>query len=94
MNIADRQPSLLEEVTLEAIVAENPEYVLISIMGADIDAALQSVEQTLGQNPAWQVLDAVQAGRVYVLPKELFHYKPNTRWGESYAYLAHILYGW
>lgn len=94
VNIADRQPSLLEEVTLEAIVAENPEYVLISIMGADIDAALQSVEQTLGQNPAWQVLDAVQAGRVYVLPKELFHYKPNARWGESYAYLAHILYGW
>ena len=94
VNIADRQPSLLEEVTLEAIVAENPEYVLISIMGADIDAALQSVEQTLGQNPAWQALDAVQAGRVYVLPKELFHYKPNTRWGESYAYLAHILYGW
>ena len=94
VNIADRQPSLLEEVTLEAIVAENPEYVLISIMGADIDAALQSVEQTLGQNTAWQALDAVQAGRVYVLPKELFHYKPNTRWGESYAYLAHILYGW
>lgn len=94
VNIADRQPSLLEEVTLEAIVAENPEYVLISIMGSDIDAALQSVEQTLGQNPAWQALDAVQAGRVYVLPKELFHYKPNARWGESYAYLAHILYGW
>ena len=94
VNIADRQPSLLEEVTLEAIVAENPEYVLISIMGTDIDAALQSVEQTLGQNPAWQALDAVQAGRVYVLPKELFHYKPNARWGESYAYLAHILYGW
>ena len=94
VNIADRQPSLLEEVTLEAIVAENPEYVLISIMGADIDAALQSVEQTLGQNTAWQALDAVQAGRVYVLPKELFHYKPNARWGESYAYLAHILYGW
>lgn len=94
VNIADRQPSLLEEVTLEAIVAENPDYVLISIMGADIDAALQSVEQTLGQNPAWQALDAVQAGRVYVLPKELFHYKPNARWGESYAYLAHILYGW
>ena len=94
VNIAERQPYLLEELTLEAIIAENPAYVLISVMGADTDAALQSVEQTLGRNPAWQALDAVREGRVYVLPKELFHYKPNARWGESYAYLAHILYGW
>ena len=94
VNIAERQPSLLEELTLEAIIAENPAYVMISVMGADTDAALHSVEQTLGQNPAWQALDAVREGRVYVLPKELFHYKPNARWGESYAYLAHILYGW
>ena len=94
VNIAERQPSLLEELTLEAIIAENPAYVLISVMGADTDAALRSVEQTLGQNPAWQALDAVREGRVYVLPKELFHYKPNARWGESYAYLANILYGW
>jgi len=27
------------------------------------------------------------------LPKELFLYKPNTKWGESYAYLSEILYG-
>lgn len=94
VNIAEKQPSLLEELTLEAIITENPAYVLISVMGSDTDAALRSVEQTLGQNPAWQALDAVREGRVYVLPKELFHYKPNARWGESYAYLAHILYGW
>ena len=94
VNIAEKQPSLLEELTLEAIITENPAYVLISVMGSDTDAALRSVEQTLGQNPAWQALDAMREGRVYVLPKELFHYKPNARWGESYAYLAHILYGW
>ena len=94
VNIAEKQPSLLEELTLEAIITENPAYVLISVMGSDTDAALRSVEQTLGQNPAWQALDAVREGRVYVLPKELFHYKPNARWGESYAYLANIFYGW
>jgi len=27
-----------------------------------------------------------------VLNKELFHYKPNARWGESYEILANILY--
>ena len=30
-------------------------------------------------------------GRI-VLPKDLFHYKPNNRWGESYQYLGEILY--
>ena len=31
-------------------------------------------------------------GRYVILPGELFHYKPNKRWGESYEYLADILY--
>lgn len=30
--------------------------------------------------------------RYIVLPKDLFHYKPNNRWGESYQYLGEILY--
>ena len=47
---------------------------------------------TVESNPAWPGLQAVQNGRYLLLPKELFHYKPNARWGESYAYLAKILY--
>ena len=50
------------------------------------------MEETLGQNPAWQGLTAVQEGRVYVLPRDLFHYKPNARWAESYAYLYELLF--
>ena len=38
------------------------------------------------------MLSAVQEGRVYVLPRELFHYKPNARWAEAYEYLLAILY--
>ena len=86
VNIAARQPSLLEELTLEAIVVEDPDCIFISVMGGDEEAALAVVEETLGQNPAWQGLTAVQEGRVYVLPRDLFHYKPNARWAESYAY--------
>ena len=91
-NIADRQPSLLEELTLESIVAEDPEFIFVSIMGSDEDAALAALDASLGQNPAWQALSAVQSGRMYVLPKELFHYKPNARWSESYAYLSDLLF--
>lgn len=92
INIAGKQPSLLEELTLEAIVVEDPDCIFISVMGGDEEAALGVVEETLGQNPAWQGLTAVQEGRVYVLPRDLFHYKPNARWAESYAYLYELLF--
>ena len=92
VNIAAREPSLLEELTLEAIVVEDPDCIFISVMGGDEEAALAVVEETLGQNPAWQGLTAVREGRVYVLPRDLFHYKPNARWAESYAYLYELLF--
>ena len=92
VNIAAREPSLLEELTLEAIVVEDPDCIFISVMGGDEEAALAVVEETLGQNPAWQGLTAVREGRVYVLPRDLFHYKPNARWAESYAFLYELLF--
>lgn len=92
-NIADRQPSMLEELTLESIVTENPDCIFVSIMGSDEDAALAALDASLGQNPAWQALDAIQNDRMFVLPKDLFHYKPNARWSESYAYLSNLLFG-
>ena len=91
-NIAGVHDFLLEDLSMEAIVAEDPEFIFITVMGADDDAALAFVDAHLGQDPAWQGLKAVREGRLIVLPKELFHYKPNARWGESYAYLAKILY--
>lgn len=91
-NIVSRHDSLLEDLSMEAIVAEDPEFIFITVMGADEDAALAFVDAHLGQDPAWQGLKAVREGRLIVLPKDLFHYKPNARWGESYAYLAKILY--
>ena len=92
-NLAERVPSMLEELTLESIVAADPDCIFISIMGNDEDAALAALDASWGQSPAWQALRAVSAGRVYVLPKDLFHYKPNARWGESYAYLSNLLFG-
>ena len=92
-NLAERVPSMLEELTLESIVAADPDCIFISVMGSDEDAALAALDASWGQSPAWQALSAVTAGRVYVLPKDLFHYKPNARWGESYAYLYRLLFG-
>ncbi len=90
-NLADRYPSLLDELSLELIIRDNPDYIFITTMGA-VDQAIAYLEQGIMANPAWQSLAAVQANRVYVLPKDLFQYKPNARWDEAYDYLAKILY--
>lgn len=91
-NIADGQDTLLENLTLEAIVAADPDFIFITTMGAD-DEALASLAEHLQSGPAWAGLTAVKEGRCFVLPKGLFHYKPCERWGESYHQLAEMLYG-
>ena len=82
----------MEEISLEEIIAADPDFIFITVMGARVDDALTYMQTHFESNPAWASLSAVRSGRCVVLPKELFHYKPNARWGESYAYLAKILY--
>lgn len=90
-NLADRYESMLEDVSMEAVIAADPDFIFITTMGAE-DSALAFMTETFENNPAWAGLSAVRSGRCVLLPKELFHYKPNRRWGESYVYLAEILY--
>ena len=90
VNIADGRSSLLEDLSLEKIVAEDPELILVVPMG-EVSLARQWLQQEFQANAAWSSLTAVQNKHLYLLPKELFHYKPNARWGESYAYLAGLL---
>ena len=91
VNIASKHESLLEELSMEVIIEEDPDYIFVVTMG-DSEKALQALKDGIEKNPAWSGLSAVQNDRYIVLPKELFHYKPNARWGESYEYIAKILY--
>ena len=90
-NIADDHPSMLEDLSLEEVIAANPDYIFVTTMG-DEQKALDYLNGLIQQNPAWSELSAVKEDRYVVLPKDLFHYKPNNRWGESYQYLGEILY--
>lgn len=93
VNIADQNSGLLEDLQMEAIMAADPDFILAVTMGSDTQKALDSLSQLMEGDPAWQSLSAVGEGRYLILDKALFHYKPNTRWGESYEALADILYG-
>ena len=92
VNVADSGNLFAEEVSLEAVILADPDYIFVTIMGDDTEAALQQVQVTLADNPAWKNLSAILKGNYHVLPKELFHNKPNERWAESYKILADILY--
>ena len=92
-NIADSDTGLLENLSLEAILAADPEYIFVVIQGSDPTDAEANLEKTLLSNPAWQSLTAVKEGRYYVLDSALYNLKPNARWGEAYEKLANILYG-
>lgn len=91
VNIAGKHESLLEEISIEEIIEEDPDFIFVVTMG-DSEKALQALKDGIEKNPAWSQLTAVKNDRYIVLPKDLFHYKPNARWGESYEYIAKILY--
>jgi iron complex transport system substrate-binding protein len=93
VNIADSDTGLLENLSMEAILADDPDYVFVVLQGSDSTKAEEMLNETLLSNPAWESLTAVQEGRYYVLDNALYNLKPNARWGEAYTKLAEILYG-
>lgn len=90
-NIAEKAPVLLDGLSTEEIVLSDPDFILFTTMGDE--GAGQAYMESLISDPVWQTLTAVKEGNVHQLPKELFQYKPNARWGEAYAYLIELLYG-
>ena len=92
VNVADQDSALLEDLSLEAIMAADPDYIFVVLQGSDPTKAQQTLERTLLSNPAWSSLRAVQENRFYTLEHTLYNVKPNARWGEAYEKLADILY--
>lgn len=92
-NIADSDESLLETLSMEAILQADPECIFIVLQGSDQEKTRQTLEKAVLSNPAWQQLRAVQQNKCYYMDQQLYNVKPNARWGEAYEGLAEILYG-
>jgi len=89
-NIADNAPILLDGLSLEEILKEDPYMIFISTMG-DEEAAKENIDSIMSSD-GYRALSAVKNGRVHYLPKNMFQYKPNAKWAEAYQYLSEILY--
>lgn len=92
-NIADTGRAFGEEVSLEAVIAADPDIILVTTMGASEEKAVAAFERQLAASPVWRELSAVKGGRCYLLPRELFHFKPTgAQWVDCYALLSALLY--
>jgi iron complex transport system substrate-binding protein len=91
-NIADSDSGLLDDLSLEAIIRDDPDYIFVTSMGNDTEAAEKALQDALTGQSAWQSLSAVKNDRYYVMDKNLFNSKPNKRWAEAYKQVIDILY--
>lgn len=93
VNLADQNPSLLKDYSLESVVALDPKFIFVMAMGNDPEAAERALKEQTEDNPAWAGLTAVSEGRFITLDPELFQYKPLEAWDEMYRTMAKNLYG-
>ena len=91
INIADSDTSLLEALSVESIIRQEPYRIFVVTMGNDTQKAMDNFYQMMEENPAWGTLAAVTEGRVHIMDHKLFNIKPNADWAESYEKLSEIL---
>ena len=91
INIADSDTSLLEALSVESIIRQEPYRIFVVTMGNDTQKAMDNFYQMMEENPAWGTLAAVTEGRVHIMDRKLFNIKPNADWAESYEKLSEIL---
>ena len=89
-NVADRAEVLLDGLSLEEILLQDPDHIFLTTMGSE-QAAVSYIGGLFTQE-GWKELTAVKAGSYTFLQKDLFHFKPNARWAEAYELLAKLLY--
>ena len=91
INIADSDTSLLEALSVESIIRQEPYRIFVVTMGNDTQKAMDNFYQMMEESPAWGTLEAVAEGRVHIMDRKLFNIKPNADWAESYEILSKIL---
>lgn len=91
INIADSDTTLLETLSVESVIRQEPYRIFVVTMGDDTQKALENLNQMMDENPAWGTLRAVTENRLHIMDRKQFNIKPNENWAESYETLCEIL---
>ncbi len=78
-------------MTWDQLVAADPEVILVSPCGFDLDRTRAEMPALDGK-PEWKALAAVRAGRVYLADGNAYFHRPGPRLVESLEILAEILH--
>ena len=91
INIADSSESLLDRLSIEEIMRQEPYRIFVVTMGSNTEGALAALDNIMKEDAAWSSLEAVREGRLHIMDKALFNLKPNARWAQSYEILYETL---
>lgn len=92
VNIADTDGSLLESLSMEHILLQDPDLIFFVQSGDDAEGTREHIQRFFAENPLWQTLTAVREGRVYQLDKRVYNLKPNALWGQAYLDLVELIW--
>lgn len=93
VNLADGDSPLAENLSMENIIIDDPDWIFLITGGTDTRAAMTVFSALITDNPAWNTLTAVREGRFVILDRQLFHYHPNARWAEAYEHILKLIKG-
>lgn len=91
VNIADSDKTLLDTLSVESIIRNEPYHIFVVTMGDDTEKAIENLSRMMDENPTWGSLEAVKENRFHVMDKNLFNIKPNAKWADAYEELTEIL---
>ena len=76
--------------SMETLAAQNPDIIFITSMG-NIDEIKANMQQTIAENSAWQVIDAIKNNRVHYLPQDLFLLSPGLRYPDAVRFMRDLI---
>lgn len=91
VNIADSDKTLLDNLSVENVIKDEPYRIFAVTMGDDTAAAEKNLTKLMEENPAWGKLEAVSQNRMHIMDRKLFNLKPNANWAKAYEQLVEIL---
>lgn len=77
--------------SMEKLVENDPDMIFVVTMGNKTEIQ-KRMKIDVENSPAWQTLRAVQQGKLYFLPAELFLVNPGLKIPDAFAYMAKIAY--
>ena len=77
--------------SMEIMSIQNPEIIFVTSMG-DIDIVKSNIQAIIDSSEPLQKIQAVENGRIYYLPQDLFLLSPGLDYPKAVKIMAELVY--